>query len=782
MKRNFQVANKKDSAQEASYPNIVSKTGINLRITPLASAIAMIVSGVMMPAAYADIPDAPDAWTQYDGTAATTGDSLLYKGENGANLENNENIVLTGAGVNIDETYLYLTSGVSDTNASNNTFTNSGTFEATANPAPIFGLSSGVVYNMTPDTNTTANNNTFTNSGNIYSTNGSINITGGVVYSAGNAEASNNTVNLTGGQIYAADEGFIGIAGGFVETLGDKATANGNTVNIATDLSAAVIEGGSAISSGTANADNNTVIIGNGTYISVNIIGGYANGITASSASNNTIYVHGNADLSEASLYGGQAVGNDESIQTLNNTLVFGYNNTAWAPSNYTIAEATNFSTIRFSNVTWGKTININTLTSETPDAITYVDATKVAFSGVSSLAAQDSYQMLKVGTLQDTSLALTSEKSTFTVGTALEGTGTVKLSEDGKSVTYTVDATPTPTPTPDPDNPSSGSDSGTPVVITDSLRASAQSHGAAMAMSAGTVALNAGADTTSQALLNLASSGSTGVQAFSSIGGGAMRVNTGSHVNLNTLNFSVGVGNNSKTDLGLLSVGVAFEAGFGTFKNHFDAGVADPFIKKTGHINYYGVAGLANMTFDNLWHVNGAIRVGKIETSQNSALFNLATMQSYDIKLKAAYIGTELGLGKIIKFSDSDSVDVYGKYFFLYQQGDKFNAGEDRYKVNGVTSHRLRLAGRYIHAFTPTTSLYAGLGAEYEFDGKASYEVYGIKGDSSKTDGLRGYGELGVSIKPAQASGLSFDIGLKGLCGDGFSGGWANMDIKYLF
>ena len=91
MKRNFQVANKKDSAQEASYPNIVSKTGINLRITPLASAIAMIVSGAMMPAAYANIPGAPAAWTQYDGTAATTGAPLLYQSENNASLNNNAN-------------------------------------------------------------------------------------------------------------------------------------------------------------------------------------------------------------------------------------------------------------------------------------------------------------------------------------------------------------------------------------------------------------------------------------------------------------------------------------------------------------------------------------------------------------------------------------------------------------------------------------------------------------------------------------------------------------------
>ena len=145
-------------------------------------------------------------------------------------------------------------------------------------------------------------------------------------------------------------------------------------------------------------------------------------------------------------------------------------------------------------------------------------------------------------------------------------------------------------------------------------------------------------------------------------------RVNTGSHVNVNTLNFSVGVGNNIQNDFGLLSVGAAFEAGFGKFKNHFNAGKADPYIKKNGDISYYGVAVLSNMAFENLWHVNGTLRYGRIKTSQNRALFNFSTNQAYDIDLSSYYIGAELGGGKVIKLDDLNALDLYGKYFFLHQ------------------------------------------------------------------------------------------------------------------
>ena len=258
-------------------------------------------------------------------------------------------------------------------------------------------------------------------------------------------------------------------------------------------------------------------------------------------------------------------------------------------------------------------------------------------------------------------------------------------------------------------------------------------------------------------------------------------RVNTGSHVNVNTLNFSVGVGNNIQNDFGLLSVGAAFEAGFGKFKNHFNAGKADPYIKKNGDIKYYGIAVLSNMAFENLWHVNGALRYGRIETSQNRAVYNFNTNQAYDVDLSSYYIGAELGGGKVIKLDDLNSLDLYGKYFFLHQDGNTFNAG-GKYELSSVNSHRLRLAGRYSHNYTPTTALYTGLGAEYEFDGKSELKVDGFWAKPSKTDGIRGFGELGVTIQPSSNKGLIFDLGIKGLLGDGFRGAWVNAEMKYLF
>lgn len=270
-------------------------------------------------------------------------------------------------------------------------------------------------------------------------------------------------------------------------------------------------------------------------------------------------------------------------------------------------------------------------------------------------------------------------------------------------------------------------------------------------------------------------------MQSFSSVGGGSARAETGSHVTLKSLNFSVGIGNNVSTDYGQLSVGAAFEAGYGRFKNHFDAGAAEPYIKKSGHVSYYGTAIVSSFAFDNLWHINGAFRVGRMKSSQRSALYDPHTKQTYDMNISSFYIGTELGGGRVIKFSDRASLDLYAKYFFLYQDGDSFNAGGE-YRLKAVKSHRLRVAGRMQHELSAVTALYYGLGAEYEFDGKSRLIVDGHEAEPSKTDGLRAYGELGIALKPEKGAGLGFEFALKGLAGSGYRGAWLSADIKYTF
>ena len=641
----------------------------------------------------------------------------------------------------------------------------------TTSPATITVTSSGVVNYPNADANLSCSKFFVdgSNDGNSITSYGTINGSTNNQYQSnlmgaytnlnaavqGNVQGNNNTVTFKAGSstknltVYGAQI--------IDDYSGNAVTASGNTVFIEKGsefLGNKMITGGYAGGIGSSTASNNKVILGSGTYSST-IFGGWAHGQTQVNISNNTVYLYGDANVSAAGIFGGQTNWYISAVTLTGNTLVFGYNNTPWTPSSYTIGNVQNFSTIRFDNVVWGKTITINFFANKSTDSsVTKVDASKVAFSGVDSLSSGDSYDMLTIEALDTGSLGLTSENSAFTIGSTLEGTGKVSLSEDGKTVTYTADQ----------------------------IRASAQSHSAAMAMSAGTVALNQGADTTSAAGFNLANSGITGVQSFSSVGGGASRVETGSFVSLKTLNFSVGIGNNVQNDYGLLSIGGAFEAGYGKFKNHFDAGAADPYIKKTGHVSYYGLALLSNFTFENLWHVNGAVRVGRMESTQNNALYNAATGETYDINIGTNYYGLELGGGKLIKIDDTNSLDIYGKYFYLYQASDSFNAG-GKYKLSAVNSHRLRVAGRYSHDFTPVTSLYGGLGLEHEFDGKSKLKVDDKAwAKSSKTKGTRAFGEIGVAVKPASNTGLILDFSLKGLYGDNFRGARASADIKYMF
>ena len=143
-------------------------------------------------------------------------------------------------------------------------------------------------------------------------------------------------------------------------------------------------------------------------------------------------------------------------------------------------------------------------------------------------------------------------------------------------------------------------------------------------------------------------------------------------------------------------------------------------------------------------------------------------------------------GGGKIFRLSDKSRIDVYGKYIYLHQGSDSFSFDADSYKNHAVQSHRLRIAGRYGYDLSKTAALYVGLGAEYEFDGKAKLTVSnsGISkaAKASELDGLRGFAEGGVTFKPSETSGLSFDLGIKGLYGNKYRGAWFNANIKYVF
>ena len=588
--------------------------------------------------------------------------------------------------------------------------------------------------------------NTVTISNASFSNINQLRISGGAVNSDGSA--SNNTVIIKNISLVGITSPSSGVYGGLV---GGTGTANNNTVIIEGGESSLPVTAGYA-NSGSANGNtiivNGTKLVGLGNYL--------CGGDGDVSAINNKIYVYGTTDLSSARLFGNTG-GN-----IAGNTLILGPvdKGTFWSPNNTTIGMVSNFEKIAVKGTKWGQTITINTLDNSlsTSGQTTAIDVGNVSFiiDDASILEQGASYDVLKVNTFNVADIALASTSSTFTAGTTLQGTGTVSL-RNADTVTYTINK--------------------------DDVSAQPQTHDVVMVSSAATTAINQIADTSEMALMNLLTSGNAGLQLFGAVGGGAARAENGSHITLKSLNMSLGVGNHHITDYGLLSWGAAFEYGHGIFHNSYNAGSADPYVSKNGYLNFYGGALLGKIVFNNLYHVNGTLRAGTVMSRQKNALYDAARDQNHDVKLDQPYQGAELGFGKIFKLDDTNSIDLYSKYFFLHQNSDSFNAG-GYYKVHNVFSHRLKLAGRYQLDYAERKAFYAGLGGEYEFDGKSELTVEtDVKAKPAKLDGYRTCVEIGFLVKPDEnLRGLSLDLTLKGRYGAEYRDIYSNAELKYYF
>ena len=573
--------------------------------------------------------------------------------------------------------------------------------------------------------------------------------------SGASADVKNNTVNITGGEFTGTAE----IYGG-QEDIGDIGVAGAVKSNKVI-VSGGKFSGGYAIIAGGYSdagvADGNEVILSGGEFSSeLNLIVGGLSDMDGN-VKNSTVNVYGSVDLANVELMAAADTGANPMKSGGGNTLVFGNDGTPWMSSTGKVSGIYGFDTIRFDTVAWGKPILVATVDTEyAKTGKTTVDASKVAFSGVNDVKKGDKTVLLKAEEVNGDGLELKAAASKYTIGTTLQGNGTVSIENDGKAIAYTIDSA--------------------------TKKAQPQSHTAAMAAAARMTALNQGADTAQAALSDLSGSGKTGLQGFAAMGGGTARQDTGSHVTLKSVNFTAGMGGTADNGAMKLTVGGAVEVGHGSFKNHFYAGEAEPYVSKSGNVNYYGGAVLSEMKWDNRWHMNANLRAGYAKTEQSAALYNAGTNSVYDIDSGAYYVGTEFGGGKVLGLTDSQSIDQYGKYIYLHQGGDSFYAG-GYYDVKGLDSHRLRAGARYDYGFNKAWGVYAGLAGEYEFDGKGRVTADGAEVLPAKTKGMRGIGELGVKLTPEKdAAGLALDFNVKGAAGSKYRDVLFGVDVKYMF
>ena len=541
----------------------------------------------------------------------------------------------------------------------------------------------------------------------------------------------NNSVYISGGKITGDVNGGIT----------NKGNAIGNNViisdgNITGDVYGGISENG--------NADNNNVVI-NGGKITGWVYGGRSNNGTAT---NNNIIISGNADITKAYLFGSNIINSNINLYESNvnnnntgNTLTID----GWSGSTQSVK---NFSDINFNNVNWKNGETVLKITNGSKGNLTNTNINLNSIAGGSNIKAGDKMTFISSNTNLSDEVNY-NINDTFTAGVALEGTGTTSVDNEG-NVSFTVN----------------------------NLKASSQAVGAAQTRAASAAFVNQGTDLISDSLDTISRDDNYGVKTFAAVHGNRSKYDVADDIKINGWSTIVGVGNADKFDNGSeLSWGVFYENGSGNYRtyNSFN----NEFFRGDGSMVYNGGGIAARYENKNGVYTEGSLRAGMLKNELDNAMRDVNG--SYGYETESAYYGAHIGVGKIISLSDSSDLDIYGKFFHTYTEGDSVTIADDKFDFDSITSDRLRVGARITSNKENKFSTYYGLAYEYEFNGDADMTAQGLRADTQSLQGSSVMAEVGFNYQPTPDSPWSFDLNMRGYAGER-QGGSFNVQATYTF
>ena len=407
-----------------------------------------------------------------------------------------------------------------------------------------------------------------------------------------------------------------------------------------------------------------------------------------------------------------------------------------------------NFSDINFNNVNWknGETVLKITNGSEGDLINTNINLNSIA-SG-SSIKAGDKMTFISSNTNLSDEVNY-NINDTFTAGVALEGTGTTSVDNEG-NVSFTVN----------------------------NLKASSQAVGAAQTRAASAAFVNQGTDLISDSLDTISRDDNYGVKIFAAVHGNRSKYDVADDIKINGWSTIVGVGNADKFDNGSeLSWGVFYENGSGNYRtyNSFN----NEFFRGDGSMVYNGSGIAVRYENKNGVYTEGSLRAGMLKNELDNAMRDVNG--SYGYETESAYYGAHIGVGKIISLSDSSDLDIYGKFFHTYTEGDSVTIADDKFDFDSITSDRLRVGARITSNKENKFSTYYGLAYEYEFNGDADMTAQGLRADTQSLQGSSVMAEVGFNYQPTPDSPWSFDLNMRGYTGER-QGGSFNVQATYTF
>lgn len=550
-------------------------------------------------------------------------------------------------------------------------------------------------------------------------------------------KASSNSLTISGGDFKMFNM-IAGGVSGFGEASGNTLTITGGNIDMDP---LGFIAGGNGINS----AMNNNINISGGT-IDGNIYGGYTQ--SGGTVSGNTITISGAANLEKAYLSGGDS--RYDNAKLTNNKLVIDN----WSGS---ALKAENFDSIDFKNMQWKNGGTVLTLTDYNSSGnLVNTKINLLSLAGGAKPAVNQSMYIIKGEDEYGDAIKLginktnVTESKDFSAGVALVGSGTVSVESDGSALKYTIH----------------------------SLMQNSQTHLVAQNHAVAAAFVNQGTDLISDSLDTLSRDDKYGIKTFAAVHGNHSKYDVNSDLKINGWSGIVGVGSEKDIGNGDFGWGVFFENGSGTYRtyNSFNG----DFFRGDGNVVYNGGGIAARFEQDNGVYTEGSLRAGMLKNEMKDALRDGAG-NSYGYKSESTYYGAHIGVGKVIRLDAAKDLDIYGKFFHTYTDGDTFTVAGDKFDLDSITSDRLRIGARLTTNKENKLSTYYGLAYEYEFNGDADMRVENMSTPQQSLKGSSYMAEIGMNYQPSSDSPWNFDVSMRGYTGqrEGFSG---NVQAVYSF
>ena len=409
-----------------------------------------------------------------------------------------------------------------------------------------------------------------------------------------------------------------------------------------------------------------------------------------------------------------------------------------------------NFDTVKFENLDWQDNEIIMDIADGEHSKLnaSHVEADHIHFNDSKDIDINDEITLIKADDDKLDVNASEIRSGGFTAGVAAEGDGEAVM-ENGQLV-YKITG----------------------------LHTAKQTKLVAENRAVAAVFVNQGTDLISDSLDALSRDGSYGVKTFAAVHGNAGKYDVNSDIKINGWSTIAGVGNAAQFNSGdEFSWGVFYENGNGNYRtyNSFN----DEFFRGDGSLVYNGGGAAARYQNAHGVYTEASLRAGMLKSEMSNALSD--GTDTYGYESDANYYGAHIGVGQIIPLGKGSSLDVYGKFFHTYTEGDSFSIAGDEFSFDGVASDRLRIGARVNANEADKFSAYYGLAYEYEFNGDAKMRAAGLDAPEQSLKGSSYMAEAGVNYKPSPESPWSLDLNVRGYAGER-EGASVSLQASYAF